>query len=294
VVAAIAAASVVVAGVGAALVLADEPADVSAGDPASSTTSTEPPIYDACGTELPFELPLPDGFTGPEPGLVVPPAYDPPADGSYAAHWSRGGTDVDVRWPSSPPLDPTTPHESDTPSVWLSCGPVPLEDGRLTANLNYSTSRLGELSCASMDVTVVAPDAATLDATIVEVRTALEAASGPFGVADEVLVVESLAMDELPEGIGCSPPAGEDGSGVQGGPVDLPTYATAREALRAFLVTQPTLQTHQWTEVTLPDGTMGYLTDVALPEEEPTWATRIHVVPDGDGWTIVDWQSPTC
>lgn len=279
----------------------------------SRTVSSAPP-RPACGTELPFEFPVPDGFDGPVSGPVT-------AEMEAHEHWNgtvlRWQGDlglIDVYWPSWLPQDPESFVPSEEILVYGSdpqempgalgghfAGQAP--DGWTTQEIGLSTTALGAGQCSVLNVIVTTPDAESTESLTDQIATALV---GPDGVVPGIkptLVTGTTAINALPEIERCSDSPGANGDTVE----DQGTYETPSEALAYFLPTElPRLpqggyegkdgyETHAgYEQALLPDGSYVFLFRPD-PEHEPERVTVIvHVDPVDGGWTATSWESTSC
>jgi hypothetical protein len=261
-----------------------------------------PPVEAPCGTELPFPFPAPPGYEGPFPGpsesenIIEETQRTLPSDAArdtVQTHWRSAEGTIDVRWPSYPPMDPTTLWGLE--ATRLSETSWPGHQGRASW-LRVATTAIGAGQCEEIEIVATSDDPAVVESTIDQIALAL---AGPGGIlpspATGALVSESIEADALPE-VDCEPV----GTTVD----DMGTYPTPTEALAAFLVTEPQLPQWYYQEVALPDGSLGYVfynLDISRagdptidPRRPPTTddvIAVVHVVPRGDGWSAGSWQS---
>jgi hypothetical protein len=287
-------------------VTGSEGAGSSGSTPGAPETATPPapPEEAPCGTELPFELPAPASYEGPFPGpsdrVDVEAEMSPD---TVQLHWRSAEGTIDVRWPSFPPLDPTTPYTAEPTSVSESYDRA---DGGRVREARVATTALGAGQCVEMGVIVTSDDPQVVERTLDQIEIGLV---GPGGVlpspAAGPLVAGTLQAAALPEVVACP-----ETNQHSGGPVDdAGTHPTPREALAFFLVTEPVLSQWGYEEISLPDGSRGYALDLETfatgpyrPDEisdatdQPTTvaATVVHVVPQGDGWTVTSWRARAC
>lgn len=255
---------------------------------AGPSPAEEPP---PCGTELPFTFPVPAGFEGPLPGPSGE-ASDPygPTD-SLKLHWRsvEGDATIDVRWPSSLPMDPTTP----VPGGVTDRMRYPSEetgDGDLLES--FYSQAIGTGECSGLDVNVTSADAGANETILDQIGLALVGPGGPLA-SERPLVTGSTTADTLPtveESSTCP--------GTEGGPVEgAPTYPTPREALGFYVATDTRFPADGYQEVGLPDGSFAYTYDAhaALQVPDSSYISNVaHVVPSGEGWRVASWESTRC
>jgi hypothetical protein len=214
------------------------------------------------GTELPFDFPAPAGYEGPVAGpsgrITVPSDVSPY---TFQAHWRSADAAIDVRWPSTPPLDPTTPHEAEntlisefSESSWHE----PAQEGDVIRGATFDSLALGVVRCVGLDVVVTSRNGAIAEQALDDIEIALAGPGGPLeGRNPEPLVTGPTTADTLPEVAPCRADDGLEGAPVgaatevatptggsdqetvavtvEGGP----TYPTPSDALALFLVTEP-------------------------------------------------------
>jgi len=253
-----------------------------------------------CGTELPFAFPAPPGYEGPFSGpsrTALPDDHpgvpsEAPQD-AIQVHWRSPEGTIDVLWPPDLPTDTTALWNREATSlseaVWT--------EGRLRA-LRVSSTAIGAGQCQDIHVLATSDDPAVAESALDQVALAL---AGPEGIlpspATGPLVSESTEGDTLPE-------VHSDCESDRWTVDDMGTFPTRTEALAAFLVTEPWLRQWSYQEVSLPDGSFGYVShtldtsragdptvDPARPLTTDDVDAVVHVVPQADGWTVGSWQA---
>lgn len=255
-----------------------------ASDGDDSTETGQPPAEEPppCDTELPFTFPVPAGFDGPFPGPSGE-ASDPygPTD-ALKLHWRSGQVTIDVRWPTSLPMDPTTP----TPGGETHRMRYPAEftgDGSLLET--FYSQALGTGDCTGLDVNVASPDPGANETVLAQIDMALVGPGGPLA-PQSPLVTGSTTADTLPSlaDWDCEGPDNRGGP-VEGGA----THPTPHDALGFFVATDHVLSQHGYQEIVLPDGSYGYAHHFG-----PDVTTVVHVVPSDAGWRVASWATKPC
>jgi len=247
-----------------------------------------------CGGNLPFELSAHDlgyegPFPGPAPGVTRPP-NDVNAPDDLRVHWTRADGSLDVSWPSYPPIDPTTPWESDLVSI----SDVVRDDGN--GEVSFSSTRLGTGACAGLGITVTTGDRDATAIVIDQLELAIAGPGGPLAISTGELVTSSEAAQALPtDVVPCSPPTQEHPSGTM--PIEISSqltdYSTPDDALLAYVATDPGTYGPWWTRLELPDGSMGYAYRDPIGDDHLLLAI-VHVVDGGTGWRVESGTKSGC
>lgn len=288
--------------------------------PAPSTgaapTATVAPL--ACGPQLPFAIPAPDGYAGPVDGPGGDAATDPRPD-QLVRHWTAPTGTIEVRWPadadprtdgwnaaptddaSQRPDDGVQPEQSrsatpdragETAGSGVQTGvtetisgePRPTPAGRLAMDVVITSPDLGVDACGSVQLVFAHEDAMRARQLGSHVNADLFEPGGPLGGPDLPLVARSISADAPPDVPACQAPPGVDHVDRQGGPVQgIGTFATPEEALQAFIDTKTVTDVDAFgVEVEHTTiGDRGY-TAMTLPDDTIAY---VHEV--GAGRTIV-------
>jgi hypothetical protein len=234
-----------------------------------------------------FEGPLPGRGEADWPRLEAMPR-------SLLLHWQNAVATVDLRWPSDPPPDPTTPVPPGATSV--SEGqpnadgpdPAPAGPGRWAAHATVFSQVIGAGRCSGLDLTVTAASPDGTELALDQVESALTGPGGPLEPEGPLVTGPTTTADDVPPLGVC-----DDGSGerpdVLGAVDNASTYPAPRDALAAFVPTEPRLPNRGYHEIALSDGSFGY----AYPDaEEPTALVR--VAPRNGGWSVSAFGSAGC
>lgn len=268
-------------------------------DPGEGTATEAPPATSVgCGTELPFTFPAPAGYEGPLPGPSEgAPAWPDLSPDTLLVHWQSADAAIDVRWPSFPPLDPTTPvPEGVTDISEHPLEPQPTTGGRWVAGAVFYSLVIGPGECSGFDLTVTSSSAVGSEAALDQVEMALAGPGGPLAPEPSSLVTDTTSTDALPsvpESDNCEEP------NVSGTVDGAATYATAREALAFYLAAEPILPNGDYQEIALPDGSFGYAMRPRNADGSPAPAGHdptvvLHVVARDGGWAVASYEHTSC
>lgn len=253
----------------------------------ATTTPTPVPTTEglACSGDLPGDVRLPVGATGPHAG---PAAGGRPAEaGQLVRHWVRLDETIEVRWPADaePDLigDVRDRQVGDSGGgTILSIAAKPHGEGRFLGML-LAVKDTTAVRCDRVTIEVVGNTAAAVD----ELMAGIEE---EFFVGERApLVVAEAEIDEVPAADGCQAPPGTVIPNV-GGPLDRPRGSTPVGTFQAFLDQHPTLAQGGYTAGALPDGSIAYYWE-SSPGFVPT---VVHVAPVGDEWAVIAWDAAGC
>lgn len=305
-----AAAAALVVAVGGVLVMAgdagdsEEPTDAaSASNVADEGQGQAPGPGEGnytCGAEVPVDIPVPEGYSGPTEG-PGPDSLTEPADGQLVAHWTSDHGSIEVMWPppAEAPVEAVVgePGGGATGVLMVEDSSVVAPSGREAKGLYAVSETFGEGPCTTLAITIAHDDATQLGQTALAVHNDL------FG--RRPLVASSVSVEEEPEVIPCDVRDGEDLPLYAGGPVDdLGSFSNSEEAMQAFLESQRVVERDPffevemehsylpesgYTEMSLPDGSISY-----AYETEDGVTVLVHTVETGDGWTVDRWRESGC
>jgi hypothetical protein len=265
----------------------------SSGD--QTSTATQAPAPAGCGTELPFTFPAPAGFEGPLPGPSehAPPPADLSPD-TLLVHWQSPDATIDVRWPSSMPLDPASPVPEGMTTLFED--PVaPLTSGdRWAAHAEIDNLALGSGGCSGLDVTVTTGDADGSRVALDQVEMALAGPGGPLEPERPQLVTDTISAHALPEVADdedlCVDETGYKHPNIKETIEGVATYATPREAVAFHIASKP-VQRLSYQEIVVSDGSYGY----AYHSDPEIGITGLyHVVPRDGGWAVATYEHTSC
>ncbi|MGH9184867.1 MAG: hypothetical protein ACRD0U_03455 [Acidimicrobiales bacterium] len=271
----------------------------------------------ACGSELPFSVPVPDGYAGPIDGTsgdsVTPSAAD-----QLVRHWTDGSGTIEVRWPADASNDAfsdggvvvsPTGEALDTPGYGETTATadaaltrviLSLPQAERTVLASIFPFRVGDGACQALQVTIAGRDAFHAREIASQLWARLFAPDGPLAGPVVPLVTSSTSAGAAPVAGRCEDPSVAN----KGGPVtDLGSYAAAADALRAFITTQtmtttdpfgfeisqPTIADAGYTEITLPDGSIAYAN-----QAQDFVGAVIHAAQVDGGWTVDHWDGSGC
>jgi hypothetical protein len=242
----------------------------------------------ACGNALPFELRVPSGYDGPFSGVA--PGAPPAESGQLVDYWQSTTGSFERRWPAAAEFDRMWIGTDQRPPGSGVIGAMAFSsrtepDGRTSQTILVHV--LDQVvSCQVVQLTIYDPDPGRVDATLAEML-----AEGVI-VSHIPLVTETTNADALPPAQPCQTPPGVT-SPNQGGAVDGgAAYPTARDALQAFVAQPETAPRLGYSEVNLPDGSVGYVYKVR--DNDDFVSIVIHVRHDLDGWRVDSWDASGC
>ena len=296
------------------------PADTTTTEIPGTTTTSVPPTTTttgsatpACGTELPYQVTLPEDFTGPIDG-PSPHAPDPAEDGQLVLHWLGRDGSVEIRWPVNEEyLEDAVWGESDqngsrNPESPMFIGPSsPDVDGverPFVADVLPIDAMAGPCDGAQLAVYQATED------KVSDLAIATLGAGGPEELLiypgldrprDKVLIVETIETDTIPEVLACDGGPGADfvprkaGTNPNG-----PVFGTPEEALLGLLGTEvaATWPKVGYFELVSSDGiiTYGNPYDDYSPDPRPDDGVVISVtvIEVEGGWTVTEWETSGC
>lgn len=287
----------------------------SASDITSTTTTTGIKPSFACGAELPWDLELPEDFTGPYKGLS-PHSSRSADDGQLIVHWLGRDGSIEIRWPANREYlegvewgttSDWTGRDFDEFALFLFSDPDP-----------GTFQTVGATEVLPTDIMEGPCDAAQLNVYASNIDSGFSSAnSATFGQSegadviiypnlprprDKVLVVETLEASEIPDVVGCS--AGRD-PGVEVPPNKTGTpngasFDTPVEALEDLLATDvaETWPKTGYFELVTPEGNVIYGNpyDDMSPDPRPEngLVISVTIVEADSGWTITEWETSGC
>lgn len=254
-------------------------------------TGTQP--GPACGPELPFTFPAPEGFEGPASVPASSEIVGPNWNG-VVLRWQGSEGTIDVYWPGLPG-DPTTPFRTD--EIWaFAISPRQTPDGQWAQQVELQTTALGDDACDSFMAVVTTPDADSTRGVVAQIGLGLV---GPDGVAPgpkPTLVTRTTTIDALPDIEPCTPPTDAEDAENYGGTVgDAGTHPTPEEALAYFAPTDlQRLPQGGYVQATLPDGSYAFLFEPDPERAADFFTVAVVVDPVDGGWTVTSWESTGC
>jgi hypothetical protein len=279
--------------------------------PPSTTTESAAP---ACGTELPYQVTLPEDFIGPMSG-PAPHGPHPAEDGQLVMHWLGRGGSVEIRWPANQEYFERAEWGSEP--VWggpdmdfaLFFSVIPAKDEwpAEIGGFELLPTDLMTGPCDAIQVVTYGPGydgvlgrrGVAYGANGVEELTIYPDLLRP---RDKVLVVETLETTEVPEVVEC-----QDGPGVEDVPPnkagttpDSSVFDTPEEALQDILGTDiaETWPNVGYFELVAPDGTVTYGNplDDNSPDPRPDngLVISVTVIEVEGGWTVTEWETSGC
>ena len=254
-------------------------------------SGTPPDPATNCGSELPFALPVPDGFEGPVPGPVTTEMEGNDFWNGIALRWQGEGGTIDVHWPGYPPIDPASYNQPGGEPVkpQLIEGEIVPANGQASQTLDAYADDLGGGACFGFTVTVTTPEEASTAAVMDHVEVGLLGPDGVLPGPREPLVASETSADALPS---ASPCEGGSTPVVSGTGEGQSAHPSPDEALHVYLATRTSITIDGYERVALPDGSYGY---VARQELDPNFILLVvHVQQSEDGWVVASWESSGC
>lgn len=279
------------------------------------TTATTSPALFTCGSELPYQVTLPEDFTGPHVG-PSPHTTDPAEAGQLILYWLGRAGSVEIRWPVNDQYlegavwgDNTSERTSPEPDWPMFIGPalpdVDGDDGPIVASVLPTSAMTGP--CDASQLAIYAPNGDGQEPDLVGATFGTGSQEGLViypGLArprDKELIVETIESDTIPEVRACD--GGPEGQSVpkrSGTTHDGPVFTTPEEALRALLATDTA---ERWPDVgyfelVAPDGTITYGNpyDDNSPDPRPEngLVISVTVIEVEGGWTVTGWETSGC
>lgn len=295
------------------------PADTTTTEAPDTTTTSVPttsptrPVPPACGSQLPYQVTLPEDFTGPIEG-PSPHTPDPAEEGQLIVHWLGRDGSVEIRWPANEKYlenavwgkpDHDSPRSPDSP---MFIGP-PVQDvdgveHPFVTEVLPTEAMSGP--CDGGQLAIYRPrddeDSELARATFgTGSQDGLIIYPGLARPRDKVLVVETIETDTIPKIRACD--GGPEGEFVPKKTATTPdnsTFDTPEEALQDLLGTDVA---RTWPKVgyfklVSSDGTItfGNPYDDNSPDPRPDNGLLISVtvVAVEDGWTVTEWETSGC
>jgi hypothetical protein len=278
------------------------------------TTTTTESAAPACGTELPYQVTLPEDFIGPIAG-PAPHAPHPAEDGQLAIHWLGRDGSVEIRWPADQEYlegavwgEPAYDRSQNPDSPMFIGPPVPDIDGverPIVTDVLPTEDMSGP--CDGAQLVVYSP---AVDGGNAELLGAGFGAEGQEGLAiypdlarprDKVLIVETIATGTIPEVLACDGGPGVDFVPRKTGTTpNGPIFGTPEEAFQDLLDTDVA---ESWPnvgyfELVAPDGTLTYGNplDDNSPDPRPDngLVISVTVIEVEGGWTVTEWEASGC
>jgi len=265
---------------------------VEVGAPATDPATTAAAAPVTCTGAPPAEVAIPTDFGA---GVATPAAQatTAPTKGQQVTSWSTSdaATTIEQRWPADQeaiarfgsPAAPVDSFRSYSDKDVLGDGK---RGYRRTVLFEFPAGASG---CTALQMTVYGRDAGTVD------RVAEGFVTAPF-VSHQPLVSTTGAAASAPPVVACTgatrvkaEAAAMPAVATVGGPVDQASFAQPTEALTDFLAARTTLAARGYDELRLDDGSFVY-----TKSEVGNVVTAVHVVPNGTGWTVADWQASGC
>lgn len=270
----------------------------------SSAGSADPTITGGeCGVELPFDMPVPEGYEGPIVG-PGPDALTVPEPSQLVLHSTSTTGSVEVRWPAdahgaelaTEATEVRDDLESSSADV-IESEPEPGPTGRFTVGDTVTSGNLGAGACESLQLAVADDDPTVASEVAEQILAALLGPGGALGEPAEAAVVDSLSAESVPAAALCDAPAGTEVPPNRSAAISpVAFYPTPQEALVAFLPTQETWPQSGYVELTLPDGTVAYgqpgFGEADL--DDGNYVIVAHVIQTTDGWAVDSWESSGC
>lgn len=279
--------------------------------PTTTTTEAAAPV---CGTELPYQVTLPDDFTGPIDG---PSQHAPNTaeDGQHIVHWLGRDGSVEIRWPANQEFledavwgERANPGSQNPDSPMFIGPPSPDVDGverPFVADVLPTEAMSGPCDGAQLAIYSPAEDAGD-----VELLGAVFGAGGQEGLViypdlarprDKVLIVETIETDMIPLVVACDGAPGVDFVPRKAGtPSNSPVFGTPAEALQDLLGTDVagTWPKVGYFELVSSDGTVTYGNpyDDYSPDPRPEngLVISVTVIEVEGGWTVTEWETSGC
>ena len=272
-------------------------------------TSEARPAGAVCGGELPFQVAVPDDFTGPVQGPS--PGAPEPEPGQHVRHWIGRGGSVELRFPADGSLDP---------GFWEEDGDrQPIE--RHDDGVSYVV--MEEVVVDGVDLGIL-PQAyasfpfhsASDPCDVVQVQTfggsggasftnGEEAGSQVLGILPDIprpedrRLIAGVSEDEVPSVHACveSPtPVIESEE-----PPPLEPAPTAPEALLALLDTSvaETWPRYGYVRYDHPDGSVVFgkplqADPFQAPASDEPLVVSVRVAPVDSGWVVESWSTSGC
>jgi hypothetical protein len=276
----------VVVAVGAWLVTGSSTSPRDRVSAAPSSVSSLPPVASTtgiCGESIPARIITPPEYAGPIPGPSEDATVAATAD-QLVEHWTSPTGSIEVRWPFD--NDGIIVPSAETHPGRVSGGREggPDEHGFYVARLYFDAPPHQFRQCQIVQVVVRDRDPAHADSTF---QFILDRASDDYGR----LVTNTATVDATPSAITCAVPADSPPSPNRGGPVSTASYPTPSDALQSFVTAHTTLHRFGYTELQLPDGTMGY--GAPAPSGDG-FVIVIHLAHDDTGWSVDWWDESGC
>lgn len=238
----------------------------------------------ACGTTLPAQPSIPDGYLGPHAASA--PEADTAASASQLVEtWTSSTGSIEVRWPSDTDKRPWSDRPANSADSLVArpdAGVSTAENGVASRAILFRFPNQAD-GCDTLQFTIYGNDAATVAAVFDEI------ARQPFAPKDPT-VATSSAASSLPTVVGC--PAAEHGdtAALRGGQVTTAGFATPEAALTSFVGERDRrLLPTDYAELQLPDGSRGYVqtTPVGI-------VTTVLVTQSAGQWNVARWEASAC
>ena len=250
----------------------------------SGATTTTRDTSVVCGTELPLDFAIPEGFQGP----VRAKADDgPPLElGQLSLLWTAPDAVIELRWPADAAVRAHVVEMAPGPpndSVGVSYPPDISRTASGTAFLTLGIDKNDQpIGCQVLQLTVYGSDDPVR-------RTAAVLVDEPF-VRDKRLITRSEDVATIPSAVACRTPPGVE-SPNRGGAVVSVAQPSPQDALAAFVATDARIPRDGYVQLDLSDGTFAF--GHRDPDDEQ-WVTVIHVAPVPGGWTVDHWDASGC
>jgi hypothetical protein len=254
--------------------------------PTDIPTSSEAPATTramTCGSQLPLQLDIPDGYSGPAAMATSDP-------GQLALMWTSGTNRIEARWPADVENRvPPPPYLINPRGQQLGWG-MTSSDTRQGIDGNYY-QRMRILvpvltDCHTLQVDIVGIDPSSVDA--VKAKMTDGGTKAPIFSPAQPLVIASEERPAEPTVGHCENPTTPNRAGtVTGG-----NYPTATDALEAFLARDPVTLKTNYLEIRLPDRSIAYANESSY--QPGVFLALIHVVPSDSGWSVDRWEIVGC
>jgi hypothetical protein len=282
----------------------------TSGPPTTATTEAAAP---ACGTELPYQVTLPEDFTGGIDG-PSPHAPDPAEDGQLILHWLGREGSVEIRWPANAEYledalwgEPNYDGSRNPDSPMFIGPPFPDVDGverPFVADVLPTDAMSGPCDGAQLAVYLPTENSES------EFVGATFGTGGQEGLViypglarprDKVLIVETIETDTIPEVLACDGGPGVDSVPRKTGTTpDSTVFGTPEEALQDLLGTDvaATWPKVGYFELVSSNGTVTYGNpyDDNSPDPRPDngLVVSVTVIEVEGGWTVTEWETSGC
>lgn len=255
-------------------------ATVGTSDPAVSAAPQGDPAV-MCGTELPFRVAVPPGFSDAVSGASSD-TLAASGTGQLAVHWTTSDSSIEVRWPADVGKSPLKRDDRGFASMTRK-DLQPAANGRVARTIVFRLGDQPRPECRSLQIEVFGVSGETTNALTEQLRTR------PF-VSDKPIVLRSERVAGAPAVVRCQVPEGAAPAANQTREVEGSTSASPKDALAAFVAGQPRLAQYGYAELQLPDGSVAY----SYEAPSAGVVTVIHVSQRTAGWAVDHMEASGC